>query len=93
MSLLSIASVVLAQLVLLTIPDSYLVFSFFIWPIMFIYHCFILKRIFKLSFGDLVLKSIVALGLFFVAYIGISIIGFLIMLVEAGGDLEAFRPK
>ena len=93
MSLLSIMSVILAQIVLLTIPDTYLMFSFFIWPIMFIYHCYILTRIFKLSFGNLVLKGIIALMLFFVAYIGISIIGFLIMLIEAGGDLEAFRPK
>jgi hypothetical protein len=93
MSLLSIISVVLAQIVLLIMPTTYLLFSLTIWIIMFIYHSYILKRIFKLTLGNLVLKSIIALALFFALYIGAVIISFIIILILNGGNLEAFRPK
>lgn len=93
MSLMSIISVFVAQVVLLLIPASYFVFSLMIFPLMFIYHCYAVKKIFKLSIGNLILKSIVALCLFFVAYIVITIVVFAIMFAAGTFNLEDFRPK
>ncbi|WP_430467651.1 DUF3667 domain-containing protein [Winogradskyella ouciana] len=93
MSLLSILMVITSQLVLLTIPSSYLFFSMLSWPLMFLYHCYILKRIFKLSVGDLFLKGLIALALFFVVYVIISIAVFLIMLATGVISFEDFIPK
>lgn len=93
MSLISIVSVVLAQIILFIIPNYYLFFSLVIWPLMFVYHCYIYTRIFKMSFVGLVLKSIIFLVLFFISYVGISVIGFFIMLATGNINLEDFAPK
>lgn len=93
LSMLSVLLAFAAQIVLMLIPDSYFTFSLLTWPLMFIYHCYILTRIFKLSFGDLLLRSIIFLALFFVAYILTSIIAFVIMLMTGTINLEDFRPK
>ena len=93
MSLLSILSVVVGQLMLLFIPSGYMLYSLSFWLIMLLYHSYVLKRIFKLSFGTLVLKTIIALSLFFVAYIIICILVFFLMLATGTVNLEDFRPK
>ncbi|GAB4164497.1 MAG: hypothetical protein Tsb0033_25850 [Winogradskyella sp.] len=93
MSMLSVLLAFATQIVLMLIPDSYFTFSLLTWPLMFIYHCYILTRIFKLSFGDLLLRSIIFFALFFVAYILTSIIAFVIMLMTGTINLEDFRPK
>lgn len=93
MSLLSILSVFIAQLVLIIVPQHYFVFSMLAFPLMFVYHCYALKRIFKLSFGDLIIKSLLFLGIFFVVYIGISVLAFFVMLATGVVNLEDFRPK
>lgn len=93
MSLLSIISVIIGQIFLLVSPNNYMIYSLLMWPLMFLYHCFILKRIFKLSFGGLILKSILALALFFVSYIGVIILTFISMIVTGSINLEDFAPK
>ena len=93
MSLLSIISVFVAQLILLVVPKHYFMFSMFIYPLMFIYHCFILKRIFKLTTGHLVLRSLIFFGLFFVLYVVISILVFVLMLATGIVNLEDFKPQ
>ena len=93
MSLVSVVSVFAAQTVLILAPDSYLLFSLLSWPLMFLYHCYILKRIFKLSYGNLILKSIIFLAIFFVIYIVISILIFVIMIASGTVNFEDFRPK
>ena len=93
MSLLSILSVVVGQLMLLLVPSGYILYSLSFWLIMLLYHSYVLKRIFKLSFGTLVLKTIIALSLFFVAYIIICILVFFLMLATGTVNLEDFRPK
>lgn len=92
-SFLSILFVLIAQVVLIVAPESYMSFSFLSWPLMFIYNCYILTRIFKLSFWDLILRSIIFFALFFVAYIIISFAVFFIMLGSGAINLEEFRPK
>jgi hypothetical protein len=93
MSLLSVVSVIISQITLLLSPNSYMIYGLFMWPLMFLYHCYILKRIFKLSFGSLILKSILALALFFIVYVGISVIGVIIMFATGSMNLEDFAPK
>ncbi|WP_299119195.1 DUF3667 domain-containing protein [uncultured Winogradskyella sp.] len=93
MSLLSIIMVLIGQIVLFLSPNSYFLFGIFSWPLMLLYHCYILKRIFKLSFGNLILKTFIALVLFFVAYMAISVIVFAIMMMTGAINLEDFRPK
>jgi Protein of unknown function (DUF3667) len=93
MSILSIFSVLVGQIVLFIIPSSYLIYSMSFWLIMLIYHSYALKRIFKLSIGNLILKTIIAVALFFMAYMIISILVFIIMLITGVVNLEDFRPK
>ncbi len=93
MSLLTIFSVIVGQIILLIAPSGYLLYSMSFWLIMLLYHSYALKRIFKLSFGSLILKTIIAIVLFFVAYIMISILAFFVMLATGVVSLEDFRPK
>lgn len=93
MSFLSIILVFVAQIVLITVPQHYFIFSMAAFPLMFVYHCYALKRIFSLSVGHLILKSVIFIGLFFVAYIGISILAFFVMLATGVVNIEDFAPK
>lgn len=93
MSLLSIISVIIGQIVLFLVPSNYLLFSMSSWLIMLVYLCYALKRIFKLSIGNLILKTIIAVALFFMAYMIISILAFILMLITGVVSLEDFRPK
>ncbi|EDP71631.1 hypothetical protein FBALC1_04067 [Flavobacteriales bacterium ALC-1] len=93
MSLLSIIMVLITQIALLIIPEYFIILSMLTWPLMFAYNCYALKRIFKLSAGNLILKAFVALALFFVVYIIFSILLFLIMLATGVINLSDFAPK
>lgn len=93
MSLLTVFSVIAGQIVLFITPNSYIIFSLSIWLFMLIYHGYALKRIFKLSIGSLILKTIIAVALFFIAYILISILVFVIMMISGVVKLDDFRPK
>lgn len=93
MSFVNIVLVFVAQIMLFVIPDKYMDFAFLTWPLMFIYHCYILKRIFKLSFGNLILRSLVFFMLFFMVYIAICILVFIILMATGVVNLEDFRPK
>ncbi len=93
MSLLSMLLVVLAQVALFFAPTYYLIFAIFSYPLMFVYNCYILIRIFKLSILQLILRSMIALFLFFVSYIGISLVVFAVMVLTGQVNLEDFAPK
>lgn len=93
MSLLSIIMVIISQIVLSFTPQSYFLTGILSWPLMFFYHCYLLKRVFKLSLGDLILKSIIALALFFAIYMIISILMFIILMATGSINLSDFAPK
>lgn len=93
MSLLSIFSVIVGQIVLFVTPNSYLIYSMAFWLILLVYHSYALKRIFKLSIGNLILKTIIAIAIFFMAYMIISILVFIIMLITGVVNIDDFRPK
>jgi hypothetical protein len=93
MSLLSVVSVIIGQIFLFVSPNNYMIYGLLMWPLMFLYHCYILKRIFKLSFGGLILKSFLAVVLFFVLYMIISVLTVVIMFATGALNLEDFAPK
>ena len=93
MSLYSMLSVFFGQIVLFVAPNYYISFIFLSYPIMLLYHCFILKRIFKLSFSELILKTFLFLVLFFFSYVVLGIISFIIGLITGTYDLSNFKPK
>ena len=70
MSALTILSVIVGQIVLLFIPNSYLIFVLLLYLTMFVYHCYAFKRIFKMGIGDLILR----IFLFFIVFIAFYII-------------------
>lgn len=90
MSLYSITSVILGLLVLIINPNYYLSFGLCLYLIALLYHCFLLKRLFNLSIGELILKTFLFLILFFFVFVvltvGIGIIMGIIM--HLNGDLE-----
>ncbi|WP_179345568.1 DUF3667 domain-containing protein [Winogradskyella ursingii] len=92
MSLMSILMVFVSQLILLAIPNYYILFSFLTFPLMFIYHCYLLKQIFKISPSQLILRSFMAIFIFIVVYIISTIIGGLIMFFTGSINLEDFKP-
>ncbi|MFP4846650.1 DUF3667 domain-containing protein [Winogradskyella sp. PE311] len=93
MSLISIVTVIVGQLILLLIPTYYIPFILITYPIMLLYHCFLLKRLFKLSFSELALKTFLFLTLFSICYLGLGILSFIIALITGTYDLEAFKPQ
>jgi hypothetical protein len=93
MSLISIVSVFLGQIVLLISPTSYIPFVFLTYPVILLYHCFVLKRLFKLSLSELLLKTFLFLTLFMICYIALGILSFIVGLLAGTYDLNAFKPK
>lgn len=86
MSLYSITSVILGLIVLLINPSYYLSFGMSLYLLVLIYHCFLLKRLFNLTAGELILKTFLFLIFLFVVFIVISIIMGIIMYLN--GDFQ-----
>jgi hypothetical protein len=93
MSVYSILSVVLGLIVLLTIPDKYMVFGFVMYIFIFVYHCYIFKRLFSLSIKQLILKILLFSVVFFFFYIGITILVTILLFLTGAVNLEDFVPK
>jgi len=93
MSLMSLISVVLSQVLLLIEPDLYIISGFAIFIFMFLYHCRLFKQLFELSWGALVMKTAIFLGLFFILYMGLSILYFVYLVLSGTIQLSEFAPK
>ncbi|WP_298760515.1 DUF3667 domain-containing protein [uncultured Psychroserpens sp.] len=91
MSALLSTSVIVGILVLLVIPEHYLVYSMLFYVIIFAYHCYALKRIFKLSALQLFLKVLLFFAVFIALYI-ILVIIMTIFLIATGG-IKDYIPK
>ncbi|WP_157962290.1 DUF3667 domain-containing protein [Winogradskyella aurantiaca] len=93
MSLMSIISVVLSQVLLFINPDLYMVSGFAILLFTLFYHCRLFKQLFELSWGWLVIKTALFLALLFIIYLGLSIL-YLVYLIQSGAlQLSDFAPK
>ncbi|WP_047545484.1 DUF3667 domain-containing protein [Psychroserpens sp. Hel_I_66] len=93
MSMYSILSVIFGLLVLLIVPNSYMSFAIVMYVFIFVYHCYIFKRLFSLSMKQLILKILLFLVVFFIFYIGISILVTILLLITGAINLEDFVPK
>lgn len=92
MSVYSILSVIFGLLVLLIIPERYLTFGTLMYIFIFVYHCYILKRLFHLSFRQLVLKTLLFIALFSFTYIGIVVVTFITLLLTGTLNPQDFAP-
>lgn len=93
MSVYSVLSVVFGLLTLAIIPEKYLFFGSSMYLFVFIYHCFIYIRLFKLSFRQFALKTLLFLALFFITYIGVIVVGFITLMLTDTINLQDFAPK
>ncbi len=93
MSLYSIISILIGQVILIIAPTYYISFIFLSYPVILIYHCYVLKRIFKLSFSELLLKTFLFLVIFLLSYIIIGVISFVVGLLLGSYDINSFKPK
>ena len=91
MSLYSITSVALGLLVLVISPNSYMSFGMSLYLVVLLYHCYLLKRLFKLTVRELVLKTFLFLILFTFVFTCISLcIGIIMAIVmHSSGELES----
>ena len=93
MSLYSITSVVFGLLILVISPGFYIPFGFSLYLVVLLYHCYLLKRLFKISVKEIILKTFLFLALFFILYIGISILVVAILILSGSMNLQDFAPK
>ncbi len=93
MSLFSMASVFVSQIILLINPSYYQATSAILLFLLVIYHCSLFKRLFNLSLKQLILKTLLFLILFFILYIFLSIALALVMFSTGAINIEDFRPK
>ena len=93
MSLYSIVSILIGQAILVIAPTYYISFIFLSYPVILIYHCYALKRIFKLSFSELVLKTFLFLVIFIFYHITLDIPSFIIGLSIGSYDFSNIKAK
>jgi hypothetical protein len=93
MPFLSIVSVVLNLFLLVFFQEYLLQIMFMIYGFIFIYHSYVLKRIFSLSFKQLVLKTLLFIPIFFLFYVLSSILLVVILFATGNLVLEDFAPK
>lgn len=92
MSAIMILSVVVGQIILFIVPEHYITFAFLTYLFMLLYYLFSLKRIFKLTVKQLILKTLLFFVVAFLAYIGFSIIAAIIMLATGAFNPQDFAP-
>ena len=90
MSLYSITSVILGLFVLIIAPSYYLSFGMSLYLVVLLYHCYLLKRLFKLTFGELTLKTFLFLILFLFVFLVLTVgIGIIMgIMMHFNGELE-----
>jgi len=93
LSFWSLVSSLLNTILLFIYPEVFIWVGLVIFFLMFVYHGYILKRIFSLNVSGLLIKTLIFLPLFFISYIGISIVIIIIVLITGDYSLQDFVPK
>ena len=90
MSLYSITSVIVGFLILLISPSIYLTFGTSLYLVAVIYHCYLLKRLFKMTIEEIILKTFYFIILFTVLFVGITFgLGIIMAIImNSNGELE-----
>lgn len=92
MSFSSVASIFLTVSVILIAPKSYMVFSFVIYFLMFVYHIFLLKRLFKLSGKEMIMKTLAFLPLGFIFYLIFSLSLIILVIITENLSFQDLMP-
>ncbi|WP_100615989.1 DUF3667 domain-containing protein [Confluentibacter citreus] len=92
MSLSSIVSIFLTVFIILIAPKSYMTFSLGIYFLLFIYHIFLLKRLFKLNGKQMLMKTLAFLPLGFIIYVVLSIIMTILIIITENLSLQDLVP-
>ncbi len=93
MSLFSMVSVVVNLIMLLFFSNFLLAFSGILYLLFFIYHCYVLKQVFSLTFKKLIIKALLFLPLLFFFFIVSSIIIFILFFILGDYSLLDFKPQ
>ena len=83
----------ISLVVMLTVPEYYMRYSLIFIPVMLCYILFVLLRLHPYRGGSAVLRSVLFAVLFFVGYMGISILINLVMILAGFVEIEDFVPK
>ncbi|WP_412986251.1 DUF3667 domain-containing protein [Pontimicrobium sp. IMCC45349] len=92
MSFSSIISVLVGFMILAVDPSSYMNYGMSFNFLNIIFHCYVLKRLFKLSTGELALKIMLFFGVSFILYIILSIAIVLLLFATGVINLQDFVP-
>lgn len=92
MSLISVISSFFSILILVIKPESMMLLVGLLYPIYFVYQSYLYKKLFSLTFKQLILKILLFLPVFFCAYIFVSILFFGLMLAFGMVNLQDFAP-
>ncbi|OYX23130.1 MAG: hypothetical protein B7Z06_10665 [Flavobacteriales bacterium 32-35-8] len=93
MSFSSILSIFFTVSIILIAPKSYMTFSLGIYFLLFIYHIFLLKRLFKLSGKQMLMKTLAFLPLGFIFYVVFSIIMIILVIITEDLTLQDLIPS
>lgn len=92
MPLFSMFSSLVSLMIVLFVPAEFMMISLGLYGVFFIHHCFVFKQIFGLSFKQLLIKTILFIPIFFIFYIGLSILIVIIFLATGHMNLQDFAP-
>ncbi|OIQ19494.1 MAG: hypothetical protein BM549_11170 [Lacinutrix sp. MedPE-SW] len=93
MSLFSLVTMAISLIVLSVNESYYITISMVLYIFAFIYHCYVFKRLFKLSAKQLFIKILFFIPIFFMAYIGMSLAGAILFFIFSDVSLQDFAPK
>jgi len=93
MSFFSIVSIVLTISISLISPKSFITFSLIVYFLLFFYHIFLLKRLFKLSGKQMMMKTLVFLPLGFIFYMIFSLILVILVVITENLTLQDLVPS
>lgn len=91
-SFFSITSVILNSIFIIGFHSYAISLNLYIYPIFFIYHCYLLKRLFQLTFKKLIIKILIFIPIIFGLYIFISILTVVILFYTGTLNIEDFKP-
>jgi len=92
MSLGAVITSVIAFFILMINPDLLFTFSMYSNLGLILYHCYLLKRVFKLNWMQLLLKTLLFIVIFGIAYVIFSIALVFILITFTDINLKDFAP-
>lgn len=93
MSLGSMVASTISIIVLIITPEYFLWTSIFINILLFLFHCYLLKRVFDLTLTQIVIKTILFIIIFTILYIIFSVLVFFAVIFFTDMSLQDFVPK